>query len=104
MEITDSNFKETLENNEVVLIDFSAEWCGPCKMLGPVIDDLEKEYGTKAVIGKINVDSNPVTTDEFKVRSIPTVLIFKNGELVEKMAGAQSKASYVERIDFHTNS
>ena len=82
MEITDSNFKETLENNEVVLIDFSAEWCGPCKMLGPVIDDLEKEYGTKAVIGKINVDSNPVTTDEFKVRSIPTVLIFKNGELV----------------------
>lgn len=100
LEITDANFTEMVNKNEgVSVVDFWAPWCGPCKMISPIIDELHTEYDGKAVIGKVNVDDNPNTSMEFGVRSIPTILVFKNGEVVNKKVGVASKAELQKMIE-----
>jgi thioredoxin 1 len=100
LEITDSNFEETvLKSDKPVVVDFWAAWCGPCRMVGPIIDELSEEYEGKAIIGKIDIDSNQQYAAQFGVRNIPTVLVFKDGELVDRKVGVSSKNDYAEAID-----
>jgi thioredoxin 1 len=100
LQITDANFEETvLKSNKPVLVDFWAEWCGPCRMLGPIIEELSSDYDGKAIIGKVDVDSNQQFAAQYGVRNIPTVLIFKDGELVNRQVGVSQKNVYSEYID-----
>ena len=100
LQITDSNFEETvLKSDKPVMVDFWAAWCGPCRMVGPIIDELSEEYAGKAIIGKIDIDSNQQYAAQFGVRNIPTVLVFKDGELVDRKVGVSSKNDYAEAID-----
>jgi len=102
LELTDANFAEKVINNEgVSVVDFWATWCGPCRMIAPIIEDLSKEYGDKVVIGKLDVDSNPDVSFKFGIRNIPTILIFKNGEIVEKHVGATTKNVLEAKINAH---
>ena len=101
LEITDNNFKEILAEGSPVVIDFWAPWCGPCKMVGPIIDELAKEYEGKVIMGKCDVDENSDLPAEFGIRNIPTVLFFKNGELVDKQVGAVGKPAFVELSLIH---
>ncbi|MCC5936109.1 MAG: thioredoxin [Lunatimonas sp.] len=101
IEITDANFEEVLKSEHPVLVDFWAEWCGPCKMIGPIVEELAGEYEGKAVIGKLDVDSNPEITMKFGVRSIPTLLIFKDGQVVEKHIGAAPKSILSQKLEAH---
>ena len=103
IEITDANFNEILKTDKPVLVDFWAEWCGPCKMIGPVVKELAAEYDGKAVIGKVNVDENPNTAAQFGIRSIPTLLVFKGGEIVDKQIGAVPKAVLAGKLDAQLN-
>lgn len=103
LEITDDNFNEVLKTDKPVLIDFWAEWCGPCKMIGPIVNELANEYEGKAVIGKVNVDENPNTAAQFGIRSIPTLLVFKDGEIVDKQIGAVPKAVLAGKLDAQLN-
>lgn len=97
-QITNDNFKKLLEEDKPLVVDFWAEWCAPCRMIGPVIEELAREYKGQAVVGKVNVDENNELTGEFEVRSIPTVLFFKNGEIVDRHVGAASKAVLEEKL------
>lgn len=99
LEITDDNFTDIINTDQLVLVDFWAEWCGPCKMIGPVIEELAEEFDGKAVIGKVNVDANPEVSAKFTIRSIPALLIFKNGEIVDKQIGAVPKAVLSDKLN-----
>lgn len=99
LEITDSNFKELVGKDQVTLIDLWAEWCGPCRQMGPVIDELANDYAGKVQVGKLNVDDNPTVPSNYNVRGIPTFLIFKNGKLKDKVVGAVPKSALSARID-----
>ena len=101
IEITDANFEEITKTGLPVLVDFWAEWCGPCKMIGPVVEELAGEYEGKAIIGKIDVDANPGISAKFGIRSIPTLLVLKNGQIVEKQVGAVPKSVLAQKIDAH---
>jgi len=98
VELTDSTFDEIIKGEKPVLVDFWAEWCGPCKMIGPVVEELATDYEGKAVVAKLNVDENPQITARFGVRSIPTLLVFKNGEIVDKQVGAVPKSVLASKL------
>lgn len=103
-ELTDANFKdEVIEKNGLAVIDFWATWCGPCRMIGPIIEELSTEYEGKVLVGKVDVDSNQEVSMKYGVRSIPTILFIKNGEVVDKHVGATSKDKLVEKIENHLN-
>ncbi len=100
IEVTDANFEElVLNSDKPVLVDFWAEWCGPCRMVTPIVKELAEEYGDKAVITKMDVDSNPGTSVKFGIRNIPTILFFKNGEVVDKQVGAVPKTILASKLD-----
>jgi thioredoxin 1 len=102
LEITDANFEEiVLKSDKPVLVDFWAEWCGPCRMVGPIVEEISNEYQGRAVVGKVDVDSNPNTSMQFGIRNIPTLLIFKGGKLVDKQVGAAPKQALTQKLDAH---
>ena len=103
IEINDANFDEIVASGKPVMVDFWAEWCGPCNMIGPVVEELAGDLEGKAVIGKLNVDFNPNVSAKFGVRSIPTLLFFNKGELVDKQVGAVGKADLLKKLTPHMN-
>lgn len=97
--ITEENFDEVLKNNPVAMVDFGATWCGPCKALAPVVEEIANEYEGRAAVGKADVDQCPSITGRFRIRNVPTVLFFKNGELKDKSVGAVQKKTLTDKID-----
>lgn len=100
LEVTDANFEEVvLQSDKPVVVDFWAEWCGPCRMVAPIIHELSDEYDGKAVMTKLDVDSNPAVAAKYGIRNIPTLLFFKNGEIVDKQVGAVPKAVLANKLE-----
>lgn len=99
LEVTDANFEELVNAGKPMVLDFWAEWCGPCRMVSPIIDELATEYEGKVTIGKMDVDNNNDVVTQFGIRNIPTVLFFKDGKLVDKQVGAAQKSAFVAKID-----
>ena len=97
--ITDANYKELLAKDKLVVVDFWAEWCGPCRSIAPAVDELATEFEGKAIIGKYNVDDDNALSSEMGIRNIPTLLFFKGGKLVDKQVGASSKADLKAKIE-----
>ncbi len=100
LELTDANFDEiVLKSDKPVLVDLWAEWCGPCRMVGPIVEELGAEYKDRAVVGKLDVDGNPGITAKFGIRNIPTLLFFKNGEVVDKQVGVSPKSVIAGKLE-----
>ena len=99
LQVTDANFNELVNSGKPMVLDFWAEWCGPCRMVAPIIDELAAEYEGRVIIGKMDVDNNDEVVGQFGIRNIPTVLFLKNGEMVDKIVGATSKDKFVEKIE-----
>ena len=99
LQVTDANFEELVNSGKPMVLDFWAEWCGPCRMVGPIVDELATEYDGKVIIGKIDVDNNDDVVSQFGIRNIPTILFFRDGEVVDKQGGAAPKATFVAKID-----
>ncbi len=99
IELTDANFDSVINSEKPVLVDFWAEWCGPCKMIGPLVEELAGDYEGRAVVAKLNVDENPNVTARFGVRSIPTLLVFKKGQIVDKQVGAVPKSVLSSKLE-----
>lgn len=101
-EFNDSNFQsDVLASDKLTVVDFWAEWCGPCRAIGPVIEELSKEYDGKVNVGKVNVDNNPQVSMSYGITSIPAILFIKNGQVVDKLVGAQPKSNFVKKIEAH---
>lgn len=98
-ELNESNIESTLLTDKLVVIDFWAEWCGPCRMVAPIMEQLSTEYGDKAIITKCDVDTNSEMTVKYGIRNIPTILFIRNGEVVDKLVGAHPKEKFVEKIN-----
>ncbi len=104
LELTDANFDELVINSDKpVLVDFWAEWCGPCRMVGPLVEELSKDYDGKAVVGKVDVDNNPGISARFGIRNIPTILFFKGGQVVDKQVGAVPKTVLAGKLEAQMN-
>lgn len=102
LEFTDANFQsEVIDNDTLTIVDFWAEWCGPCRAIGPVIEELSKEYDGKVKIGKVNVDNNPEISVNYGITSIPAILFIKNGQIVDKQIGAAPKSVFEKKIQEH---
>jgi thioredoxin 1 len=102
--LTDQNFNEMVGKHNLLIVDFWAPWCGPCRMVSPVITELSQELAGKAVFGKLNVDENPMIASTFGIQSIPTIAIFKNGKAVDGIVGAASKSHILSKLSPHINS
>lgn len=98
-QLTDDTFRTTLDRNETVLVDFYADWCGPCRILAPIIEDLAKEYEGKAVVAKVDIDANPQAAQSSGVMAVPTVIVFKNGKEAARLVGVQPKAILKRHLD-----
>lgn len=100
IELTKSNFdSEVINSTKLTLVDFWAEWCGPCRMVAPIIDELAEEYDGKITVGKVNVDKEKELAMNYKIMSIPTIMLFKDGKVIERVVGARSKSEFKELID-----
>jgi len=100
IELTDANFEEVvLKSDKPAIVDLWAEWCGPCRMVGPLVEEMSREFEGRAVIGKLDVDSNPGITAKYGIRNIPTILFFKNGEIADKQVGAVPKSVLVAKLE-----
>ncbi len=100
VEVNDSNFEEiVLKSDKLVIIDFWAEWCGPCRMVAPIIEEISEEYKGKVLVAKVDVDTNPDISSKLGIRNIPTVMFFKNGKMVDKQVGAVPKSNFVSKLE-----
>ncbi len=100
LEVNDANFEEVvLQSDKLVIVDFWAEWCGPCRMVAPVVEELSHDYEGRIIVAKVDVDSNPGTASKYGIRNIPTLLFIKNGEVVAKHVGAAPKSTLADKVD-----
>lgn len=100
VEVNDSNFEEiVLKSEKPVIVDFWAEWCGPCRIIGPIVNELSEEYEGKTIVAKLNVDNNPGTLTKYSIRNIPTILFFKNGDIVDKQVGVVPKSNLAAKLE-----
>jgi thioredoxin 1 len=103
MDLNNQNFQDTLKSNKVVMVDFWAAWCGPCKALTPIIKELEEEFSDKAVVAKVNVDNEPQIAAALSIRAMPTIIFFKDGVEIERLVGMSSKSTYSNKINYYLN-